>query len=60
MTSAPQPSLVYDYSGFPPEAYKLQYPAPGSPQLADRVCALLGAKGLECRKDAKRGWDHGE
>ena len=38
VTSAAQPSLLYDYYGFPPEAYKLQYPAPGSPDLARRAC----------------------
>ncbi|KAL4457727.1 hypothetical protein ABPG75_012592 [Micractinium tetrahymenae] len=59
VTSAPQSELIYDYYGFPPEAYQLKYPAPGSPQLADKVCSLLKAAGLECRKDAKRGWDHG-
>lgn len=59
VTSAARPTLLYDYSGFPPEAYQLKYPAPGSPQLADRVAAALQAAGLECRKDGKRGLDHG-
>ncbi|KAL4442993.1 hypothetical protein ABPG77_008484 [Micractinium sp. CCAP 211/92] len=59
VTAAPQPELIYDYYGFPPESYKLSYPAPGSPELADRVCSLLKAAGMECRKDPKRGWDHG-
>ena len=45
--------------GFPPESYKLKYPAPGSPELADKVAGLLKAAGMECRKDAKRGFDHG-
>lgn len=34
--------MLYDYGGFPPESYRLVYPAPGSPVLAARVLALLG------------------
>lgn len=91
VSSAAQPEMVYDYSGFPPEvgwgraraggggmravatkeeerlflparslalgspslhcpcctapptaqAYKLKYPAPGSPELAAKICSLL-------------------
>ena len=33
-TGHPQPGLIYDYYGFPPETYTLQYPAPGLPALA--------------------------
>ena len=29
--SAPQPPMVYDYSGFPPETFEITYPAPGAP-----------------------------
>ena len=35
------PSLLYDYYGFPADAYKVTYPAPGSPELAARVNELL-------------------
>src|SRR6185436_5879132 len=28
MTS-PRPPILYDYGGFPPEAYKIEWPAPG-------------------------------
>ncbi|KAL4858007.1 4',5'-DOPA dioxygenase extradiol [Chlorella vulgaris] len=59
VTSGAQPPLIYDYYGFPPESYELKYPAPGSPQLADRVCSLLKVAGMACRKDGQRGWDHG-
>ncbi|PSC71563.1 dioxygenase [Micractinium conductrix] len=59
VTSAPRPELIYDYHGFPPESYEINYPAPGDPQLADKVCSLLKAAGMECQKDAKRGFDHG-
>ncbi len=59
VTSASAPPLIYDYSGFPPHTYELTWPAPGSPQLADRVRALLGAAGIEAAEDPRRGFDHG-
>jgi aromatic ring-opening dioxygenase catalytic subunit (LigB family) len=58
MTS-PHPPLLYDYGGFPPEAYTLTWPAPGSPALAARVVELLGAAGISAKTDARRGFDHG-
>jgi aromatic ring-opening dioxygenase catalytic subunit (LigB family) len=58
MTSA-KPPILYDYYGFPPEAYRITWPAPGNPALAGRVQALLGAAGFETATDAERGFDHG-
>ncbi len=59
ITSSPAPGLYYDYTGFPPETYELQYPAPGSPELADRLMALLDAAGFDPALDANRDFDHG-
>ena len=53
------PDLFYDYYGFPEESYSLDYPAPGSPELAGRVSELLGLHDIECRTDTERGFDHG-
>ena len=50
--------LVYDFSGFPPELYRQQYPAPGAPDLARRVEGLLGARRSVTRLPG-RGLDHG-
>lgn len=58
-TGAAQPGLIYDYYGFPPETYTLQYPAPGAPALAERAAALLHQAGHAARVDARYGWDHG-
>jgi aromatic ring-opening dioxygenase catalytic subunit (LigB family) len=58
MTS-PRPSIYYDYYGFPPDAYTIQWPAPGDPALAERVVALLGQAGIPAGTDAGRGFDHG-
>ncbi|MCP3144909.1 DODA-type extradiol aromatic ring-opening family dioxygenase [Pyxidicoccus xibeiensis] len=58
MTS-PRPPMLYDYYGFPPASYQLQWPAPGNPQLAARVRELLGAAGFQTAADSQRGYDHG-
>jgi aromatic ring-opening dioxygenase catalytic subunit (LigB family) len=51
--------MLYDYGGFPPETYQVQYPAPGDPALAERVHDLISAAGLPAGRDAARGFDHG-
>ncbi|MEE8365341.1 MAG: class III extradiol ring-cleavage dioxygenase [Gammaproteobacteria bacterium] len=53
------PSLLYDYYGFPAETYELQYPAPGAPALASRIHEILGESAIEARLDRDRGFDHG-
>ncbi len=58
MTS-PRPKTWHDFGGFPPALYALQYPAPGSPELAGQVLALLQAAGLPAQADAERPLDHG-
>ncbi|MDI1444168.1 class III extradiol ring-cleavage dioxygenase [Polyangium sp. 6x1] len=57
--TAERPPMFYDYYGFPPASYTLQWPAPGAPALASRVRELLGAAGFETAENAKRGFDHG-
>ena len=59
VSSSPHPGMVYDYYGFPPETYRISYPAPGSPQLAARVQQLLNEAGHKCGADPERGFDHG-
>jgi aromatic ring-opening dioxygenase catalytic subunit (LigB family) len=59
VTSNPAPDLIYDYFGFPEPAYQIKYPAPGDPELANRVVALLQAQGIEAGLDPQRGFDHG-
>lgn len=55
----PHPPMVYDYSGFPPHTYEVVYPAPGAPELARRVQALIAAAGIPARLDEEQGFDHG-
>lgn len=58
-TGGTSPELIYDYYGFPPETYALQYTAPGEPTLAERAADLLQQAGYPSRVDAQYGWDHG-
>jgi 4,5-DOPA dioxygenase extradiol len=50
--------LVYDFYGFPPRYYTTTYAAPGAPNVAQRVRALLESRG-PVANDPKRGLDHG-
>lgn len=57
--ATPQPATLHDFGGFPPELYELQYPATGSPGLAERVLNLLRAADLPAGQDPERPFDHG-
>lgn len=59
LTAAANPDLIYDYGGFPEETYRLRYPAPGAPELADRIAGMLSQAGFEPQLDPNRGFDHG-
>lgn len=56
---AEKPPMLYDYYGFPKQAYEINYPAPGNPQLADRLAMLLEKNNIAACIDHKRGFDHG-
>lgn len=51
--------LIYDFYGFPDRFYKLQYPAPGAPEVAARIRGLMQGKGIATVDDPERGLDHG-
>jgi 4,5-DOPA dioxygenase extradiol len=48
--------LIYDFGGFAPKYYNIQYRAPGAPDLATRIKALMGEHVAE---QPNRGLDHG-
>ena len=51
--------LVYDFYGFPEKYYRVTYPAPGAPALAERVRQLLSGGAIPVRDEPERGLDHG-
>ena len=57
--SNPAPGMLFDYHGFPPHTYRLDYPAPGDPHLAARVKGLLENNGIRTATNSGRGFDHG-
>jgi 4,5-DOPA dioxygenase extradiol len=59
ITASANPKMIYDYSGFPPEAYQMQYPCPGEPVLAAKVQQALQQTGIAVKLDHQRGYDHG-
>lgn len=56
VNDSPKPGMIYDMYGFPEELYQLNYPAPGSPELAYRVRSLVGDS---VSIDNNWGLDHG-
>ncbi len=57
VTAMKMPRTIHDFGGFPRELYDVQYPAPGSPVLAERVQELLAP--LAVGMDESWGLDHG-
>ncbi len=51
--------LVHDFWGFPEHYYRVQYGAPGAPELAESVRQLLRAPGMPVQDIPDRGLDHG-
>jgi len=49
-----EPGLLYDYYGFPPQSYAIEYPATTDVPLAEQIVRLLGGG-----RAVSRGWDHG-
>ncbi len=59
LMTSPTPPMLYDYYGFPPESYEITWPAPGAPEVAEEVRALLSDQGIESAVNESRGFDHG-
>ncbi len=59
VSRAVQPETIHDFSGFPEELYRLQYPAPGAPQMAEAAAQALQQAGIPVLLDDTHGLDHG-
>ena len=56
VTAMEDPPTIHDFGGFPAELYEIQYPAPGSPDLAQEIIRTV--IGTLVQADVKWGLDH--
>jgi 4,5-DOPA dioxygenase extradiol len=59
VTAMPHPKTIHDFYGFPDALYRVQYPAPGSPELAGRVRELVSTTAVRLDEGYSWGLDHG-
>jgi 4,5-DOPA dioxygenase extradiol len=57
VTGMEKPKTIHDFGGFPEELYEVQYPAPGSPELAREIKTVVTK--TQVRLDDRWGLDHG-
>lgn len=57
VTAMEQPKTIHDFGGFPKALFDVQYPAPGSPELANETKSMITTANIEL--DHKWGLDHG-
>ena len=57
VTAMENPKTIHDFGGFPPELYKVQYPAPGYPALAKEIAGFISKTAVKL--DNQWGLDHG-
>lgn len=57
VTAMEQPKTIHDFGGFPRALYEVQYPVPGSPELAKETQSLITQ--TDVHLDDQWGLDHG-
>lgn len=58
VTHMPKPRTIHDFGGFPQELFDVQYPALGSPGLAEQIQTLVRTPKIQL-DDTEWGLDHG-
>lgn len=59
ITHMSRPKTIHDFYGFPKALFDVQYPAPGSPETAEKVQSLLTTSPKLYLDDNQWGLDHG-
>lgn len=59
VTHMAAPKTIHDFGGFPQRLFELQYPAPGSPEIAELVVSTLKQHTRVHQEDVSWGLDHG-
>lgn len=59
LTGSEKPETIHDFYNFPEPLYRLRYPSPGAPEIAQRAQQLLKDAGFTAGIDGCRGLDHG-
>lgn len=57
VTAMENPKTIHDFGGFPDELFQVQYPAPGSPELANEIKKEV--ESIQVHLDHEWGLDHG-
>jgi 4,5-DOPA dioxygenase extradiol len=58
ITHMKSPKTIHDFGGFPEALFEIQYPAPGSPEFADKIRTQISDPSIKS-DDTLWGLDHG-
>lgn len=59
ITAAECLASIHDFAGFPPELYRIEYPAKGESRLAEEIAGMLQSTDIGAELEPDRGLDHG-